>query len=86
MIARPASTAFAKVDEVDKVPVSAMVRDGPYRKFLDAKPPKAFAIGPKGASGYAMGDWVMGKALGLCQRRGEPCKLYAVDDEVVWVP
>lgn len=86
VVARPASTSFAKVDEVDKVPVSATVREGLYRKFLDAKPPKAFAIGPKGASGYATGDWVMGKALGFCQRRGEPCKLYAVDDDVVWVP
>jgi len=25
-------------------------------------------------------------ALGFCQRRGEPCKLYAVDDDVLWVP
>ena len=86
VITRPAATAFAKVDEADKVPVSATVREGTYRKFLDAKSPKAFAIGPKGAAGYATGDWVMGKALGFCQRRGEPCKLYAVDDEVVWVP
>ena len=68
------------------MPVSATVREGTYRKFLDAKSPRAFAIGPKGAAGYATGDWVMGKALGFCQRRGEPCKLYAVDDEVVWVP
>ena len=83
--ARPPATAFARVDEVDKVPVKASTRDGLYRKFLDAKLPRAFAIGPKGAAGYATGDWALGKALGFCQRRGEPCKLYAVDDEVVWV-
>ena len=49
-------------------------------------PPLAFAVGASGAAGWASGDWAMGRALGYCQRRGERCKLYAVDDDVVWVP
>lgn len=84
LIARPAATAFAKVDERDKVPISTSAREASYQKFLEAKLPRAYAIGPKGATGWASGDWAMGRALGFCQRRGEPCKLYAVDDDVVW--
>ena len=45
--------------------------------------------GIAGAAWYALmlssGDWAMGRALGFCQRRsGDRCKLYAVDDDVVW--
>ena len=85
--ARPPATSFAKVDEIDKVPLSASQRENFYRKFLDSKAPRAFAIGPDGATGWATGDWASGRALGNCQRRrGEPCRLYAVDDDVVWAP
>ncbi|HZE91296.1 MAG TPA: hypothetical protein VE029_06245 [Rhizobacter sp.] len=86
VIARPPATSFAQVDEADKLPANAATRDDVYRKFLSAKTPRAFAIGPKGSSGWASGDWAVGRALGYCQRRGETCKLYAVDDDVVWVP
>jgi len=87
LVARPPASGFAKIDEVDKVPTSAAVRDGIYQRFLAAKSPRAFAVGAGGAAGYANGDWAPGKALGFCQaRRGQPCKLYAVDDDVVWVP
>lgn len=81
-IARPPATPFARLDEIDKVPAQA--RETNYRRFLDAKKPRAIAIGPSGQSGWATGDWAMGRALGFCQRRGEACRLYAVDDEVVW--
>jgi dienelactone hydrolase len=87
VVERPPASDFAKVDDVDKVPSVVAVREGLYRNFLGAKPPRAFAIGPKGTAGYASGDWALGKALGYCQaRRGLPCKLYAVDDDVVWTP
>ena len=81
-LARPPATAFARIDEIDKVPAQA--REANYRRFLDAKLPRAFAVGPSGQSGWATGDWAMGRALGSCQRRGGPCRLYAVDDDVVW--
>ena len=85
VIARPAATAHARIDDVAKVPTSQNNRDGAYKRFLEAKLPRAFAIGPKGAAGWATGDWALGRALGFCQRRnGERCKLYAVDDDVVW--
>jgi dienelactone hydrolase len=87
LVARPPASDFAKVDEADKLPSTDAVREGLYRRFLAARPPRAFAVGPQGAAGYASGDWALGKALGYCQsRRGLPCKLYAVDDDVVWAP
>lgn len=85
-IARPAPSNFAKVDEVDRLPANQAVKDGIYRRYLESKTPRAFALGANDASGWASGDWAMGRALGFCARRGEPCKLYAVDDDVVWVP
>ncbi len=87
LVARPPATSFAAIDDADKLPAPAGVREGLYKRFLAAKPPRAFAVGPRGAAGFASGDWALGRALGFCQaRRGEPCRLYAVDDEVVWVP
>ena len=87
VIPRPAPSAFAKVDEADKVPIPAAQREEGYRHFLGDKLPRAFAIGADGATGWASGDWAMGRALGNCQaRRGAPCKLYAVDNDVVWSP
>lgn len=87
VVPRPPATDFAKVDEIDKVPASPTARENFYQRFLAAKPPRAFAIGPGGAVGVASGDWALGRALGFCQApRGRLCKLYAVDDEVVWAP
>jgi dienelactone hydrolase len=86
LVARPAPSGFAAIDDLSKVPISPSSRETAYRRFMDAKKPRAFAIGPRGAWGQASGDWVLGKALGRCERRGDPCKLYAVDDDVVWVP
>ena len=87
VVPRPAATDFAALDEVDKVPVSPVNRDNLYRRFLAAKAPRAFAIGPRDAVGFASGDWALGRALGFCQaRRGAACKLYAVDNDVVWAP
>ena len=87
LVPRPPATGFAKIDDAEKVPTTDAVREGLYPRFLSAKPPRAFAVGPQGAAGYASGDWALGKALGYCQaRHGPPCKLYAVDDDVVWAP
>ncbi len=85
VIARPPASGFAAIDDAGKVPVNKATQDGLYRKFLEAKMPRAFAVGKQGSAGYATGDWAMGRALGYCQaRRGDSCKLYAVDNDVVW--
>lgn len=83
----PKPSGFAKVNDVDKVPVNKASRDNTYAKFLTSNKPRAYAIGPEGYNGWASGDWAAGRALGFCQaRRGIVCKLYAVDDDVVWAP
>ena len=81
---RPPATDWADVDDDSRVPLSARARADGYRKFLAADAPRAFAIGSKGGWGYATGDYVTGRALGFCQRSGQTCQLYAVDDDVVW--
>ena len=75
------------MDDVERVPVSAAQRRDLYARFLASALPRAFAIGPSGQAGYAYGDWAIGRALGFCQARsGVTCRLYAVDNQVVWTP
>ena len=81
----PEASGFADVTDLSKVPISAEAIQKIYTRFLGSPLPRAFAIGPKGAVGFAYGDWAIGRALGFCQARlGAPCKLYAVDQHVVW--
>jgi dienelactone hydrolase len=82
----PPATQFAALQDDNALPVhSESAREG-FRKFLAAKPPRAFALGP-GHWGYANGDDALSRSLGFCQRNSsQPCKLYAVDDSIVWSP
>lgn len=83
----PPASGFARIDERDRVPVTEAQRSDLYSRFLLSANPRAFAIGPTGQAGYASGDWAIGRALGFCQARtGVTCRLYAVDDQVVWTP
>lgn len=84
IVTRPAASGFAELADVGKVP-SATGRAGGYARFLEARQPRAFAVGEKGGWGFATGDYATGKAIGNCQRSGQTCKLYAVDNDVVWV-
>ncbi len=83
----PPTSGFAKVGEIDKVPLrNDRAREG-YQAWLAADGPKAFAIHPgKGNWGSATsGERPIARALANCERNAkEPCKLYAVDDTVVW--
>jgi dienelactone hydrolase len=88
-ITPPPPSNFAKVEEIDKVPLrSERAREG-YQAWLRADGPKAFAVHPvKGnwASAWS-GERPYGRALANCERLAqEPCKLYAVDDAIVWNP
>jgi hypothetical protein len=79
----PQPTSFAAIDAVDAVPVRPSNKAA-YAKFLELALPRAFAVSSKGGFGYARGDYAVGRALGNCQRNGNPCALYAVDADVVW--
>jgi dienelactone hydrolase len=82
----PPASGFAALDDVDKVPfLKPSGREG-YKAFLAKQLPRAFAIGPSGAWAWSeMGDDPLARALANCQRHAKTdCKLYAVDDQVVW--
>ena len=82
----PAATGYASVDAVKAVPfVDESGRAG-YRNFLNQYSSRAFAVSDSGAWSWAEGgDDPMAVALAGCQKQSnDPCKLYAVDDAVVW--
>ncbi len=85
MVKAPPPSTFAALNAADAVPVSPSGKAA-YAKFLEMAAPRAFAISGKGGFGYARGDYAVGRALGNCQRYGNPCTLYAVDSDVVWNP
>lgn len=83
---RPESTTFAALNDEAKLP---HLRDGGragYRAYLGKALPRAFAISPSGAWGWADGgDDPLQRALNNCNRNATaPCKLYSVDNDVVW--
>lgn len=80
---RPAATGFADINDLSKVPVREEHKPG-YQQFLALKLPRAFAVTEKGGYGSATGDYAVGRAMGKCLRYGLKCKLYAVDNDVVW--
>lgn len=77
--------AFASIDDVSKLPqVDEDGQEG-YRRFLAGDTPRAFAISDKGR--WIRVNAVRGAArlaMDRCQSYGGRCRLYAVDDEVVW--
>jgi dienelactone hydrolase len=85
IVSKPPASGFAALNHIAAVPISTQNQTGAYAAFLELKSPRAFAVGESGGWGRASGDYAMGRALGNCSRGGQVCKLYAVDDEVVWV-
>lgn len=87
---------FAALENAEAVPhIRGNCRDL-YRKWLTNESPKGFAVGAVGHCGYASGVKTPNpdlptdpaqRALIACERAGNgTCKLYAVDDAVVWKP
>jgi dienelactone hydrolase len=84
----PPESGHARIDDLEAVPCRTdRCRDG-YRAFLEKTGARAFA-----SNGQAWG-WASGgadpdaRAIQNCSRNaaGPPCRLYAVDDRVVWEP
>jgi len=83
---RPKETGYAAIDSVQAVPfLDKSGRDG-YRNFLQQYPGRAFAVSDSGAWSWAEGgDDPMSVAVANCQKQSaNPCRLYAVDNAVVW--
>jgi dienelactone hydrolase len=84
----PPATQFAPLQAIDMVPyLKATGRSDGYAKFLAGDLPRAFAIAPGGAWGAVWGSEqdAPERAIERCQKHGRAgCRLYAVDDSVVW--
>ena len=82
----PTKTNFANLDDADAVPYLHDRGRSQYQVFLTKSQPRAFALSPSGAWSWAEdGDDPNERALANCQKNSDlPCKLYAVDDYVVW--
>jgi len=84
----PPRTDFAAVDELDKIPHLKDKGRAGYQTFLTKQLPRAFAISPSGAWAWSeRGHDPRARALADCNKHSlsKPCRLYAVDAEVVWV-
>jgi dienelactone hydrolase len=79
-------TTYAAVDDVAAIPYLAGNGREEYRAFLQRQMPRAFAVSPTGAWGWAEeGEDPGASALAACQSRSsQACRLYSVDDYVVW--
>ncbi len=83
----PASTDFALITEFEKIPYLKDSGREAYKVFLTKQLPRAFAISPSGAWGWAeMGDDPLERSLKNCNKNAktQPRQLYAVDKDVVW--
>ena len=82
----PPRTDYAALNDTDAVPYLNKDAKEAYRAFLEKDTPRAFAIAPNGAYGWAtQGDDPLKNALESCNKYvKETCKLYVVDDFVVW--
>jgi dienelactone hydrolase len=83
----PAPSGFAAIGDASRLPlVKQDVKDTGYARFLALDLPRALAIGPKGEWAFFSGDNVIQRTLDRCAQTAKTaCKLYAVDDSVVWV-
>jgi SH3-like domain-containing protein len=60
-----------------------------FRSYLGRPPPKAFAVAPTTgqswhAWGYPTAAETQQVALSGCEALGNPCELFAIDNEIVW--
>ncbi|MDC8756322.1 dienelactone hydrolase family protein [Janthinobacterium fluminis] len=84
--APPPRTDFAALGDVAAVPFLPDSGRDAYRAFLDRMTPRAFALSASGAWGWAEeGEAPDQRAIAACQvKSSQPCRLYSVDDYVVW--
>jgi len=82
----PSKSDFAPIGDIDKVPYIKENGKEAYRLFLTKSFPRVFVISEKGNYAWEFGgeDPIDG-ALTRCESRANmKCKVYAVDDFVVW--
>jgi dienelactone hydrolase len=79
-------TNYAALDNIEAVPYLKDKDREQYRAFLSKPFPRAFAMSATGAWSWAEdGDDPVAQAIANCQKSSSaPCKLYAVNNQVVW--
>jgi dienelactone hydrolase len=79
-------TEYASIENITAVPYLRDRGREQYKVFLSKPYPRAFAVSPTGAWSWAEdGDDPVEQVLAECQKNSnQPCKLYAVDNNVVW--
>ena len=87
-MAVPPKTNFANVEDESKLPFVGDTGRAGYKVYLTKQLPRSFAVAPNGAWGWADGgEDPLARSLTNCNRRGNAqCKLYSVDDFLVWQP
>jgi dienelactone hydrolase len=82
----PSPSGFAGISQVDQVPHINHSGKQAYNLFLEKPNPRAFAISQAGNFGWEYGtDDPLKGALSKCEKNAKSsCKLYAVDNQVVW--
>ncbi len=81
----PPPSGYAAIDDVEAVPhLPVAIRDV-YRAFLKQPYPRVFVIGPGNALSKMHGGFdPLARILDRCRALNEPCKIYAVNGDVVW--
>jgi hypothetical protein len=89
-------TDFANLNDISAVPGISVACRERYQTWLAWANPKAYVVGPKGNCGFSTGTHPPNKelpidpverALLVCAKASAAdCKLYAIDDMVVWKP
>ena len=84
--AYPPPSGFASVTDVDKFPLDSESARAAYKAWLAHPTPRVIAISPKGKVATAFGGFDPASAvLRRClSTDANMCRLYAVDNEVVW--
>ncbi|TCS38603.1 dienelactone hydrolase [Paucimonas lemoignei] len=84
--ARLPKSGYAEVNNIAAVPYLREDGREQYRAFLTKSSPRAFALSSSGAWSWVEdGDDPADRAIANCQKNSvSPCKLYAVDGDVVW--
>lgn len=77
---------YAAIDNIDAIPYLKDKGREAYRTFLSKSLPRAFAVSASGEWSWAEeGEDPVERVLANCKSTADqPCRLYAVDDYVVW--
>jgi hypothetical protein len=85
----PKASGYAAIDDLDIAPIRSDRVRLQYQRFLRAGLPRAFVVSGDGQHFmWSAGQFdALSRLLTACESlSAQPCKPYAVDDDVVWTP